>query len=171
MAAGRAVGSATGRTHRVTPLAWRRRGGGPLADAHGYPPEGWVQTAPRQSQMGWRAVAARRPEGWRWGAGRCSELLKAKAAASGSPERESRMMTCREFILDFLADYLDETLRPEILVELERHLESCPPCVAYLNTYKKTRDLIKEAAPADMPQEMKAILRKFLLQQLSKEKP
>ena len=79
-------------------------------------------------------------------------------------------MTCKEFILDFLADYLDATLSPEVVAELEQHLEECPPCLAYLNTYKKTRDLVKEAAPADMPQEMKAILRRFLLEQLSKEK-
>jgi hypothetical protein len=42
--------------------------------------------------------------------------------------------------------------------------------VAYLNTYKKTRDLIRETSPADMPQEMRAILRKFLTDQLSKGK-
>ena len=29
----------------------------------------------------------------------------------------------------------------------------------------------RQTTPADMPQEMKAVLRKFLLQQLSKEKP
>lgn len=80
------------------------------------------------------------------------------------------MVTCKEFILDFLADYLDATLSPEILTEFEQHLEHCPPCVAYLNTYKKTRDLVRETSPADMPQEMKAILRKILIEHLSREK-
>jgi anti-sigma factor RsiW len=79
-------------------------------------------------------------------------------------------VTCRQFILDFLADYLDAKIGPEIVAELERHLAICPPCVAYMNTYKRTRELVGRTAPAEMPQEMKAILRKFLLEQLAKGK-
>jgi hypothetical protein len=37
------------------------------------------------------------------------------------------MVTCKELILDFLADYLDATLSPEVTTELEQHLEPCPP--------------------------------------------
>jgi anti-sigma factor RsiW len=36
------------------------------------------------------------------------------------------MMTCKELIEDFLADYLDATLSPEVVADLERHLERCP---------------------------------------------
>ena len=72
--------------------------------------------------------------------------------------------------MDFLADYLDAKLSPEIVADLERHLMICPPCVAYMNTYKRTRELVGGTAPAEMPQEMKAILRKFVLEQLAKEK-
>ena len=78
-------------------------------------------------------------------------------------------VTCRHFILDFLADYLDAKLSPEVAADLERHLAICPPCVAYMNTYKRTRELVGQTAPAEMPQEMKTILRKFLLEQLAKE--
>ncbi len=80
-------------------------------------------------------------------------------------------VTCRQFILDFLADYLDARLNPEVVADLERHLAICPPCVAYMNTYKRTQELIGRTAPTEMPQEMKAILRKFLLAQLAKEEP
>ena len=41
------------------------------------------------------------------------------------PHREQRRMarvTCKDFILDFLADYLDGKLSPQIAAELERHL-------------------------------------------------
>ncbi|MBI2115864.1 MAG: zf-HC2 domain-containing protein [candidate division NC10 bacterium] len=79
------------------------------------------------------------------------------------------MITCKEFILDFLADYLDATLSPEVVAELEHHLASCPPCLAYLNTYKRTRELVGQTVPAEMPAEMKTILRKFLREQLTKE--
>lgn len=81
------------------------------------------------------------------------------------------MLTCKEFIEGFLADYLDATLSPEMVADLERHLASCPPCVAYMNTYKRTRDLVGRTALAEMPAEMKTILRKFLLEQLAREKP
>ncbi|HSB71078.1 MAG TPA: zf-HC2 domain-containing protein [Candidatus Methylomirabilis sp.] len=78
-------------------------------------------------------------------------------------------MTCKQFIEDFLVDYLDATLSPDVVADLERHLAICPPCVAYVKTYKKTRNLIGREAAAEMPQEMKTILRKFLLEQLTKE--
>jgi len=76
-------------------------------------------------------------------------------------------LTCREVILDHLADYLDKTLSPDIIAELEQHLAECPECMAYLNTYKKTRDLTRQAMPQAMPEEMKAHLRAFLLKQLA----
>jgi anti-sigma factor RsiW len=79
------------------------------------------------------------------------------------------MLTCKDIIEDFLADYLDAALSPEVVAELERHFENCPPCLTYMNTYKRTRELVSRTA-AEMPPEMKAILRKFLVEQLAKEK-
>ncbi len=78
-----------------------------------------------------------------------------------------KQLTCKEVILDYLADYLDKALSPEIVADLERHLADCPECMAYLNTYKKTRDLTRQAMPQAMPEEMKAHLRAFLLKQLA----
>ena len=76
------------------------------------------------------------------------------------------MLTCKEVITEFLSDYLDGLLGPNVVEELERHLEACRPCVAYLNTYKKTRDLVGHAARVEMPEEMKALLQQFLLKHL-----
>ena len=90
------------------------------------------------------------------------------------PHREQTRVarvTCKDFILDFLADYLDGKLSPQIAAELERHLAICPPCVAYMNTYKRTRELVGRMAPTEMPEEMKTILRRFLREQLTKENP
>ncbi len=82
-----------------------------------------------------------------------------------------RQLTCKEVIRDYLADYLDGILSFEAVADLERHLEGCPPCVAYLNTYKKTRELTVRVARVEMPEEMRAILRRFLLERLAKEGP
>lgn len=81
-----------------------------------------------------------------------------------------RELMCKEFIMDFLSDYLDGTLTPDVVADLERHLQDCQPCVAYLNTYKKTRELTGRAGRVEMPTEMKARLREFLLNQLTKGK-
>ncbi len=77
-------------------------------------------------------------------------------------------LTCKEVILHYLSDYLDAALTAEVAHDLERHLETCKPCMAYLNTYKRTRDLVGLTAPPAMPEGMKAHLRQFLLEQLAK---
>ncbi len=81
-----------------------------------------------------------------------------------------RKLVCKEFILDFLSDFLDGSLSPGVIADLERHLVGCAPCIAYLNTYKKTHDLTRRAARVEMPEEMKARLHVFLLKQLTKGK-
>ncbi len=79
-----------------------------------------------------------------------------------------KQLTCKEFILDYLADYLDTTLTADIAADLERHLATCKPCMAYFHTYKRTRDLVGRVMPPVMPEEMKTHLRQFLLEQLAK---
>lgn len=86
-------------------------------------------------------------------------------------EKDQKMLTCREVIEDFLADYLDGTLRPEVVADLKEHLQACQACMAYLNTYRKSRDLFGQASQVEMPEEMKAILRRFLLQHFPKKAP
>jgi anti-sigma factor RsiW len=78
-------------------------------------------------------------------------------------------MTCKDAIV-VLADFLDEILSPEAVRELEAHLRDCAPCRAYLNTYRKTRGLVARAGHAEMPAELKARLRQFVLDQFTKPK-
>jgi anti-sigma factor RsiW len=74
-------------------------------------------------------------------------------------------MMCRELI-EIIDDYLDGALAPDVVQELERHLEECAPCRAYIATYRRTRQIGAAAARVDMPQEMKARLRRFLAENL-----
>jgi hypothetical protein len=76
-------------------------------------------------------------------------------------------MTCKETI-DLLADYLESALDDQLIEQLETHLRDCGPCVAYLNTYRRTRELAGDAGRVDMPEEMKARLRRFLLNALDR---
>jgi len=74
-------------------------------------------------------------------------------------------MTCRDAI-ELLADYLEAELPPETGDRLASHLAGCQPCQAYLNTYRRTRDVTCAAGRLDMPEEMRARLRGFLLERL-----
>lgn len=74
-------------------------------------------------------------------------------------------MDCRELV-DLLVDYLDGALAPETLNALDRHLADCEPCLAFLNTYKATRDLTREAIAEEMPEELRAKLAGFLRETL-----
>lgn len=56
-------------------------------------------------------------------------------------------ITCRELI-EFLDDYVDGSMPPAQRAEVDRHLAVCPPCVTYLETYKRTIALGKAAMRA-----------------------
>ena len=70
-------------------------------------------------------------------------------------------MNCRE-CTDFLHDYLSGELPEKQQRVFEGHLELCPPCLTYLESYRKTLALGKLVAeePADpLPEALvKAIL-------------
>jgi anti-sigma factor RsiW len=79
-------------------------------------------------------------------------------------------LTCRDVIVEFLADYVDGRLAPAVAAELEAHLRECAACQAYLKTYRKTRDLIGSTSQVEMPAEMRDILRRVLTQEMRKTK-
>ena len=70
-------------------------------------------------------------------------------------------MNCREAI-DVLADYLDATLTPDVLAQLEAHLRICEPCRVYLETYKRSAELAAKVNRVEMPPEVRQRLRDFL---------
>jgi anti-sigma factor RsiW len=57
-------------------------------------------------------------------------------------------MTCRE-VFDFLMRYLDGELSAALRQAFEAHLFVCPPCVAYLDTYKQAVRLGRLVAQDD----------------------
>jgi anti-sigma factor RsiW len=47
------------------------------------------------------------------------------------------MITCREFV-EFVMSYLDEALPEAQRVTFDAHMDACPGCVAYLDSYRAT---------------------------------
>ncbi len=67
-------------------------------------------------------------------------------------------MTCQELV-DFLMAYLDQELAPDVRRVFEDHIGECPPCLAYLDSYRETVRLgqslcadPKSAVPDDVPE-------------------
>jgi anti-sigma factor RsiW len=67
-------------------------------------------------------------------------------------------MKCREFV-EFLMEYLDGALGDSERRVFEGHVERCPACVNYLETYRATIRLggvcaSEEDVPPDVPEEL-----------------
>lgn len=71
-------------------------------------------------------------------------------------------MKCQE-IFEKISDYIDRDLDPGICDEIENHIRDCEPCVAFLNTLKKTVELFRGGIPdKEIPQPVSSNLMQFL---------
>ena len=57
-------------------------------------------------------------------------------------KRRDRPLTCEKETA-LIADYLASGLSPGMLVSFENHLEECPDCKAFLQTYRKTIEITR----------------------------
>ena len=72
------------------------------------------------------------------------------------------MICCKECI-ELLHDYLEGELTLEINASLEEHFEDCPPCIAFVNTYKSASRLCKVTLESnDIPDAVKNKLKEFV---------
>lgn len=76
---------------------------------------------------------------------------------------------CAE-MMDLLVDYLEGDLGEAEIDRLELHLDLCPPCVNFLETYKKTGKVCREALRREMPDQLKTRLHDFLHKECCGEK-
>ena len=63
-------------------------------------------------------------------------------------------LECRQ-IAELLGDYFDGSLPRETRELIDFHIDGCPPCVAFLNTYKGTMDATRRLPDAPIPPELK----------------
>lgn len=75
------------------------------------------------------------------------------------------MICCKECI-DLLYDYIEGSLDQSTTISLEEHFQDCPPCIAFLNTYKSTTSLCRDALnQIEIPDEVRNTLQSFLKEQ------
>jgi anti-sigma factor RsiW len=68
---------------------------------------------------------------------------------------------CQECV-DLLVDYLEGELPPPRARALEIHLDLCPSCVSFLNTYRGTVDIARTLPVDAIPPELTQRLIDFL---------
>jgi RNA polymerase sigma-70 factor, ECF subfamily len=85
---------------------------------------------------------------------------KAVPALSAETPRPAR---CKAMFAE-LSDYLDEQLDDSLCEELERHIDGCGPCQAFLATLKATIEQCRKSSMECAPSGKSAKLRKELMQ-------
>ena len=70
--------------------------------------------------------------------------------SSGGPSE----IECRQ-IAELLGDYLDGTLPGPTRELIDFHIDGCPPCVAFINTYRGTIDAARQLGEVQIPSELK----------------
>jgi hypothetical protein len=61
---------------------------------------------------------------------------------------------CRK-IAELLGDYLDGSLPSHLRELIDFHIDGCPPCVAFVNTYRGTIDAARKLTEIQVPTELK----------------
>ena len=65
-------------------------------------------------------------------------------------EQHEHSAKCKE-IFAMLSDYLNLELAPGTCEEIERHLASCPPCVEFTESLRRTVELCRRYRPEELP--------------------
>jgi hypothetical protein len=71
------------------------------------------------------------------------------------------MISCRE-LAELLFDFVAAQLPPGGCERLERHVDRCPSCAAYLESYRLTIRLARQLRPGPLPPRLAERLRAVL---------
>ena len=73
---------------------------------------------------------------------------------SGCSSGGASEIECRQ-IAELLGDYLEGTLPRHTRELIDFHMDGCPPCVAFVNTYRGTIDAARKLGDVEIPSELK----------------
>ena len=71
--------------------------------------------------------------------------------------------------VELLMDYLEGELPADVRADLEAHVSGCPRCVAFLESYRQTPRILRDAMTAAMPARLEDSLMSFLRQRRRSE--
>ncbi len=64
--------------------------------------------------------------------------------------------------VELLNDYLEGVLTDDVRAALDAHVAKCERCVAFIDSYRATPRLLREATEASLPDDVQQSLRAFL---------
>ena len=64
--------------------------------------------------------------------------------------------------VELLMDYLEGVLPPDVQIALDRHVAGCPRCAAFVESYRHTPRILREASVVALPSDIEASLQAFL---------
>ena len=67
--------------------------------------------------------------------------------------------------VDLLMDYLEGALTPEVRAALDAHVAGCERCIAFVESYRATPRILRDATAAKIPPDVNQSLRAFLRSQ------
>lgn len=86
-------------------------------------------------------------------------------AKAKTTRRPLAAKTCKQ-IADLLLDYLTDKLRPTVKQAFTKHLSSCPDCVNFVKTYKKTVQTTATLGAEEIPPKVRDNVLGFLRSKL-----
>ena len=75
--------------------------------------------------------------------------------------------TCKQ-MTDLVFNYLNDKLSPNVKRDFQQHLQICPDCVNFLNTYKKTVSVTRSIRPEEIPPRVRNNVLDFLRRRMRK---
>ena len=79
------------------------------------------------------------------------------------PETGKHFQDCKE-LFALLSEYLDEELPPDTCEQIRSHIAGCPPCVEFVNSLRRSVDLLHKLrageAPGPLPEAAREELRR-----------
>jgi anti-sigma factor RsiW len=64
--------------------------------------------------------------------------------------------------VELLMEYLDGVMPPELRAALDEHVAGCPRCTAFVESYRATPRILRDATAASLPDELEESLKAFL---------
>ena len=56
--------------------------------------------------------------------------------------------------LELLMDYLEGVLAPDLRARVEEHVAGCPRCVAFVESYRRTPAIVRNATAVALPPDL-----------------
>ena len=72
-------------------------------------------------------------------------------------------MGCREFFA-LLSDYIDQELAEDLCRQVGAHLEGCPACAAFVRTFARTTQMLKQLPAPTLPETVAAEVHRLIRQ-------